>query len=80
MEKKGRSESKSDVTCVEAVEAAAEAEDGGVNGGGARGSCGGDVAAEAEDGGVKGGTAMMAAAARRTRRSDICRTYTMWRL
>ena len=35
MEKKGRSESKSDVTCVEAVEAAAEAEDGGVNGGGA---------------------------------------------
>ena len=34
MEKKGRSESKSDVTCVEAVEAAAEAEDGGVNGGG----------------------------------------------
>ena len=31
MEKKGRSESKSDVTCVEAVEAAAEAEDGGVN-------------------------------------------------
>ena len=35
VEKKGRSESKSDVTCVEAVEAAAEAEDGGVNGGGA---------------------------------------------
>ena len=34
MEKKGRSESKSDVTCVEAVEAAAEAEDGGVSGGG----------------------------------------------
>ena len=34
VEKKGRSESKSDVTCVEAVEAAAEAEDGGVNGGG----------------------------------------------
>ena len=59
MEKKGRSESKSDVTCVEAVEAAAEA----------------------EDGGVKGGAAMMAAAAaRRTPRSDICRTYTMWRL
>ena len=58
MEKKGRSESKSDVTCVEAVEAAAEA----------------------EDGGVKGGAAMAAAAARRTPRSDICRTYTMWRL
>ena len=74
MEKKGRSESKSDVTCVEAVEAAAEAEDGGVNGGGA--------AAVAANGGVKGGTAMMAAAAvaRRTPRSDICRTYTMWRL
>ena len=31
MEKKGRSESKSDVTCVEA---AAEAEDGGINGDG----------------------------------------------
>jgi hypothetical protein len=58
VEKKGRSESKSDVTCVEAVEAAAEA----------------------EDGGVKGGTAMTAAAARKTPRSDICRTYTMWRL